>query len=73
MLTFWHRKESVELKKNLVGKAYEKYRPDNARLESLKLIRQETGYGLMDTLILLRMNLNDKGMTIDDNKNIVNQ
>lgn len=73
MRTFWHSKESVEFEKNRVGKAYEKYRPDNARLDALKLLRQETGHGLMDTLTLLRLYLNDKGMTIDDNKNIVNQ
>lgn len=74
MRTMWNDPDKTELNNhiNKVGKIYEQYKFERADKEALYLIRKELATGLHDSYVLLKMYLETKGMTIDDEtKNII--
>ena len=77
MRTLWnndaaskHERENLIYK---IGKLFESNKFNKLDLETRHAIRKETGLGLMDAGILLKMYLKENGYFVDENDNIIKQ
>lgn len=76
MITIWNNPDKSRLNYEIqqVGKIYEQYKFEKADRETLNIIRRVTAHGLHDSYTLLKLYLETKSLTIDENtKEIIKQ
>lgn len=76
MRTIWNDpyKGRLNYEIHRVGDIYEQHKFKKADKETLNTIRKETAHGLHDSYLLLKMYLETKGLTINENtKEIIKQ
>lgn len=75
MITIWNIPDKSRLNYEIqqVGKIYEQYKFGKADRETLNMIRKVTAHGLHDSYALLKLYLETKGLTIDENTKEIKQ